>query len=108
MNFTAVHFSTFSNTSEITPLEMMTDFTRLRTISLKMLTEITDADLSRTAVHDKLGKVTLAEMLNKWSGHDLMHTVQAEQAIMQPFIQGSGPWRGPYFRDHDAAIYKSE
>jgi len=30
------------------------------------------------------------------SAHDLMHTVQAERAMMQPFIAGSGPWR-PYF-----------
>jgi len=30
-----------------------------------------------------------------------MHTVQAERALMQPFIEGCGPWR-PYFRDHAA------
>jgi hypothetical protein len=31
-----------------------------------------------------------------------MHTVQAERALMQPFVAGSGPWRG-YFADHDVA-----
>jgi hypothetical protein len=30
-----------------------------------------------------------------------MHIVQAERAVMQPFIAGSGPWR-PYFADHDS------
>jgi hypothetical protein len=29
-----------------------------------------------------------------------MHTVQAERALMQPFVHGTGPWR-PYFHDHD-------
>jgi hypothetical protein len=28
-----------------------------------------------------------------------MHTIQAERALMQPFIQGSGPWQ-VYFQDH--------
>jgi hypothetical protein len=28
-----------------------------------------------------------------------MHTVQAERALMQPFIQACGPWQS-YFIDH--------
>jgi hypothetical protein len=28
-----------------------------------------------------------------------MHTVQAERAMMQPFIRGCGPWL-KYFVDH--------
>ena len=39
------------------------------------------------------------ELLNEWAAHDLMHTVQAERALMQPFIQGCGPWQH-YFQDH--------
>jgi hypothetical protein len=31
----------------------------------------------------------------------LEHTVQAERALMQPFIEGCGPWR-MYFLDHVA------
>jgi len=38
--------------------------------------------------------------VNEWAAHDLMHTVQAERALMQPFLAKSGPWR-PYFADHD-------
>jgi hypothetical protein len=44
--------------------------------------------------------VTLGELIHQWAGHDLMHTVQGERAILQPFIAGSGPWRGS-FADHD-------
>jgi len=42
----------------------------------------------------------MATMLQYWAGHDLMHTVQAERAVMQPFIEAAGPWR-PAFADHD-------
>ena len=57
------------------------------------------ADLDRKAVHGELGPVTLDEMLHEWAGHDLMHTVQAERALMQPFIENCGPWK-PYFAAH--------
>jgi hypothetical protein len=63
-------------------------------------TPITDEDLERGSRHLELGPVTLRELLNEWAAHDLMHLVQAERALMQAFIPGSGPWR-PYFRAHD-------
>ena len=58
------------------------------------------ADLGRSSVHSALGRVTLGEMINEWVAHDLMHTVQAERALMQPFIVDSGACRR-YFTDHD-------
>lgn len=64
-----------------------------------MLAEVSLADLSRQARHQELGIVSLSELVHEWAGHDLMHTVQAERALMQPFIQGCGPWQA-YFRDH--------
>jgi hypothetical protein len=72
-----------------------------RARSLARLATVTEADLDRTARHSELGLVTMREMLNEWAAHDLMHTVQAERALMQPFIAGSGKWRC-YFTDHDA------
>ena len=41
----------------------------------------------------------MGEMVHEWAAHDLNHTVQAERAIMQPFIRGCGPWQ-KYFSDH--------
>jgi hypothetical protein len=70
--------------------------------SLAMLDRVTAADLGRVAEHDELGRVTLHEMLAEWAGHDLNHTIQAERALMQPFIDACGPWR-PYFSDQDMA-----
>lgn len=83
-------------------LEMAQTFTALRQESLLLLAGVKEGDLARTARHEELGAVTLGEMLHEWAGHDLMHTVQAERAMMQPFIQGSGPWL-PYFSDHVAS-----
>jgi hypothetical protein len=87
------------------PSKMAKEFTDLRKVSLELLKKVTAADLARTARHGELGTVTLGEMLNEWAGHDLMHIVQAERAIMQYFIPGTGPWRR-YFADHDIEKHK--
>ncbi|HEX5503529.1 MAG TPA: DinB family protein [Thermomicrobiales bacterium] len=84
------------------PKELAADFADLRAASLAALATVTAADLARTARHSELGQVTLGQMLHEWTAHDLMHTVQAERALLQPFIPASGPWRS-YFRDHDVA-----
>jgi DinB superfamily len=88
-----------SQLGEIQPLELARTFSRLRGDSLHLLGELKEADLSRSARHEELGPVTLGQMLHEWAGHDLMHTVQAERALMQPFILGSGAWQ-PFFADH--------
>ncbi len=83
------------------PAALADEFHHLRTVSLAELAPITSADLDRKARHAELGLVTLGEMIHEWAAHDLMHTVQAERALMQPFIRGCGPWRR-YFLDHIA------
>jgi len=83
------------------PTALARRFEAARVRSLVALDGLSPADLERTARHPELGVVTMREMLNEWAAHDLMHTVQAERALMQPFVAGSGKWRG-YFADHDA------
>ena len=90
---------------EKTPDELAVEFARYRAQTLQILRKLTAADLPRVARHGELGAVTLAQMLNEWAAHDLMHTVQAERAMMQPFIGECGPWRN-YFSDHDVAVKK--
>jgi uncharacterized damage-inducible protein DinB len=87
---------------EATPAALAEEFARRRGASLSAFSKVTAAHLDRRARHAELGPVTLGELLHEWSAHDLNHTVQAEQALMQPLIQGSGPWRR-YFADHDLA-----
>ena len=82
-----------------TPASLSAEFSRRRAASLRALAKVTETDLSRRAHHAELGPVTLAELLHEWAAHDLNHTIQAERALMQPLILGSGPWQ-PYFADH--------
>ncbi|HLI70092.1 MAG TPA: DinB family protein [Ktedonobacteraceae bacterium] len=87
--------------SASSPAELAREFASLRQTSLALLERVTPNDFSRSAEHSELGTITLGQLLHEWAAHDLNHTIQAEQAIMQPFIQGCGPWR-VYFRDHEA------
>jgi hypothetical protein len=83
------------------PAELARQFASLRDESLAALANVSPADLGRKVRHQELGPVTLEQMIHEWAAHDLMHTVQAERSLMQPFIRGSGPWQ-PYFADHVA------
>jgi hypothetical protein len=83
----------------LSPQDLAAEFEALRADSLDLLPSITPADLTRQARHAELGTVSMSELLHEWAGHDLMHLVQAEQALMQPFIEGCGPWL-PYFEAH--------
>lgn len=83
-----------------TAAQLAADLGPMRAASLETLAGLTPADLGRTARHHELGIVTMAELLNEWAAHDTMHIVQAERALMQAFIPGTGPWR-VYFADHD-------
>jgi hypothetical protein len=75
------------------------EFRRRREDSLELLRKVSRDDLQRTARHAQLGPVTLNQMVYEWAAHDLNHTVQAERALMQPFIRGCGPWQ-EFFTDH--------
>ncbi len=82
-----------------TPAQLAAAFASAREENLVLLARVTEADLDRTAKHSYHGLVTLREMLHEWAAHDLNHTIQAERALMQPFIAGFGPWR-PDFAEH--------
>ncbi len=88
-----------SKPGEHTPAEMAADFEALRRQSLKIIGGLSEADLDRRVRHSKLGPVTLREMLNEWPAHDLNHIMQAERALMQPFLHECGPWV-EYFTEH--------
>lgn len=80
-------------------VELAEAFAQQRAASLEQITRLNPTDLKRKAVHGQLGPVTLEEMIHEWAAHDLNHTIQAERALMQPFIAGCGPWQ-QYFTDH--------
>ena len=81
--------------------ELAEEFARVRAASLGLLAGLREEHLDTRVRHSELGPVSLREMLWEWAAHDLMHTVQAERALIQAFLPGTGPWRR-YFADHDA------
>lgn len=83
-----------------TPEQLVTAFTHARQESIVQLQHVKEDDLQRAVQHPRLGTVVLAEMLPTWAAHDLNHTIQAERALIQPFMLDSGPWRS-FFRDHE-------
>ena len=55
----------------------MDEFVKIRFDSLEKLSalNITDEQLSNTAIHPELGSVTLSQLISTWVVHDLDHTV---------------------------------
>jgi hypothetical protein len=88
--------------AERTPRDLATAFTAERRTNEPLLAGLGPADLERTSYHPEFGTVTLGMLVNVWAAHDLAHTVQAEQALMQAFIPGTGVWRYE-FAEHDVA-----
>jgi hypothetical protein len=91
--------------ASLTPEQLVAAFTQMRQESLALLQQVKDDDLERTAQHPKFGTVTLVQMLHTWAAHDLNHTIQAERALIQPFMLGAGGWRA-FFRDHEISAPK--
>ncbi len=89
------------------PVALAEEHAELRRRSIELVASVTEADLDRTAQHPDLGVVSMRQLLNEFSGHDLMHVVQAERAVMQAFIPAAGPWRF-YFADHDVEAKVAE
>ena len=84
------------------PADLAARFTSLRAENMALLATFSPADYERRVRHAELGLVSLGEMVAEIAAHDLMHTVQAERAMMQPFIAACCPWK-IYFSDHIAA-----
>ena len=81
------------------PTDLAKEFARRREESMKLLETIVPSEFTLSVRHAELGPVTLEQMINEWAAHDLNHTVQAERALMQPFLRECGPWQR-YFTDH--------
>ena len=84
------------------PADLAERFAGLRVENLTLLATFAPSDYARRVRHAELGMVSLGELVAEIAAHDLMHTVQAERAMMQPFIAACGPWV-IYFTDHIAA-----
>jgi hypothetical protein len=88
---------------ECTPREVVAALAAERARNLDVLGRLTPADLERSSRHPEYGMLALHVILNTWAAHDLQHTVQAEEALMQAFLPGTGPFR-VRFAAHDVAV----
>ncbi|MBA3873416.1 MAG: DinB family protein [Anaerolineae bacterium] len=82
-------------------ITLANEFNQLRQETLALFNQITEANLDNQSLHAEYGMVTMRQLVHHMAGHDLNHLVQAERALMQPFIQGCGPWVVNY-EDHIA------
>ncbi|NTW03227.1 MAG: DinB family protein [Oscillochloris sp.] len=87
---------------DLTPAALAAVFAQLRAANLEALAQVRAQELDQSGIHSELGRVTLGQMLHEWAAHDLDHTIQAERALMQPFIRGCGPWQS-YFATNQIA-----
>jgi DinB superfamily len=78
---------------ERTPRQVAAALAAARDENLAVLSGLTPADLERSGRHPEYGTLALHVVLSTWAAHDLQHTVQAEEALMQAFLPGTGPFR---------------
>ena len=74
--------------------ELVDEFAVLRRESLASLAalSLTSADLAREGRHPEFGRVTLAQHLATWVGHDLTHLSQIVRVMAVQYREAVGPW----------------
>jgi hypothetical protein len=88
-------FAQFAESQGRTMGELLDEFARARSASLRELSalNIGDADLDRHGRHPELGDVTLRQLLSTWVAHDLDHIVQISRTMAKRYADEVGPWR---------------
>lgn len=74
--------------------ELLKSFRNLRQGSIEQLKsfDITPNDLEKTAIHPKLGRVKLSQLLATWVTHDLTHIAQIARVVAKQ----NKPFVGPF------------
>src|SRR5689334_14742902 len=74
------------------PEDSFDHFEEQRETNVEFLRSLTAEDGARTAVHKKVGPITLNQMLHEWALHDLGHIRQiAELTRARKYLAGAGP-----------------
>src|SRR6266550_926625 len=87
-------FDSFNRTAQFTEsqgkslAELLATFAELRRDNIATLVgmNLTREDLSRTAQHPELGKVTLEQLLATWVVHDLDHVGQIARTMAKVYV----------------------
>ena len=74
------------------PEDAFDHFEEQRETNIEALRDLPPGAGARQAVHEKVGPITLAQMLNEWALHDLGHIRQiAELVRARKHLAGAGP-----------------
>ena len=65
--------------------ELVAEFQALRHDSVALLESLTPADLERRGTHDKVGYLTVKDLIHEWVHHDRNHFRQLE-ANVQAYV----------------------
>jgi UDP-N-acetylmuramate dehydrogenase len=78
-------------------LAALDDFLAARRDSLDALASTPSDALEKTALHQELGRITLAQMLNEWAFHDLGHIRQIAEIVRAlKYYPHMGPYQPLY------------
>lgn len=74
--------------------QLLDEFSRVRGENLIELRawKLQPTDLEKVGKHPSLGRVTLAELLATWAGHDLTHLHQVSRILAYQYREAVGPW----------------
>lgn len=88
-------FAQFRESQGKSLAQLLDEFEHARRDSLAALTalELTDADLEKTGIHPKFGRVTLRQLLSTWVAHDMDHLMQISRVIGKQLKEDVGPWQ---------------
>jgi hypothetical protein len=74
------------------PEDAFDHFEEQRETNVEFLRDLPEGSGERVAMHREVGLITLAQMLNEWSLHDLGHVRQvAELVRARKYLAGAGP-----------------
>jgi DinB superfamily len=77
---------------DMDPEDAFDHFEEQRETNIEALRDLPPGAGDRKAMHEKVGPITLAQMLNEWALHDLGHIRQiAELARARKYLPGAGP-----------------
>jgi hypothetical protein len=74
--------------------DLLKEFEQLRNQNMEQLfsLQLSDSDFTKQAIHPKLGKVTLGNLLSTWVAHDLAHIAQITRVMAKQYINDVGPF----------------
>jgi len=78
------------------PRRTLAAFARQRRANVKWLARLKPAQLKRRGIHERVGEITVEELLNEWAFHDLGHLKQILEIKRRAFFPRMGNMKAFY------------